>query len=115
VRRLLQGACALILPSVTAQNGDAEGLGIVLLEAAATGVPVVATRHGGIPEAIAEGDSGLLVPERNSDALAEAIDELLNDGARQARMGESARRFVCEQFDIHKQCSQLETLYRRIC
>jgi glycosyltransferase involved in cell wall biosynthesis len=115
VRRLLQGASALILPSVTAQNGDAEGLGIVLLEASATGVPVVATRHGGIPEAISEGHSGLLVPERDSDALAEAVDMLLTDSAKQMQMGESARRFVCEQFDIHKQSIQLETLYRQIC
>jgi glycosyltransferase involved in cell wall biosynthesis len=100
---------------VTAQNGDAEGLGIVLLEASATGVPVVATRHGGIPEAISEGHSGLLVPERDSDALAEAVDMLLTDSAKQMQMGESARRFVCEQFDIHKQSIQLETLYRQIC
>jgi glycosyltransferase involved in cell wall biosynthesis len=115
VRRLLRGACALILPSVTAQNGDAEGLGLVLLEAAATAVPVVATRHGGIPEAIAEGQSGLLVPERNAAALAEAVDLLLTNSTMQKQMGASARHFVCERFDIHKQCVQLETLYRRVC
>jgi colanic acid/amylovoran biosynthesis glycosyltransferase len=115
VRQMLQGACALVLPSVTAQNGDAEGLGLVLLEASASAVPVVGTRHGGIPEAISEGRSGLLVPERDSDALAEAIDMFLSDGEKQAQMGAAARQFVCEQFDIRKQSIQLETLYRRIC
>jgi glycosyltransferase involved in cell wall biosynthesis len=115
IRQLLRGACAFVLPSVTARNGDSEGLGLVLLEASATGVPVVGTRHGGIPEAISEGESGLLVPERNSEALADAIDLLLTDDTKQAEMGSSARRLACERFDIHTQCLQLESLYRRIC
>jgi colanic acid/amylovoran biosynthesis glycosyltransferase len=100
VREILKGATALVLPSVTAASGDAEGLGLVLLEASASGVPVVGTRHGGIPEAVIEGKTGLLVEERNSVMLAEAIE---------------ASRLACDRFDLRKHSAELASIYRRVC
>lgn len=112
VRHTLRGATALVLPSVTAGSGDAEGLGIVLLEASATGVPVIGSRHGGIPEAIQENETGLLVAERNVTELAVALDCLVTERTRQQTMGEAARRFVCARFDIRSQSASLYELYR---
>jgi glycosyltransferase involved in cell wall biosynthesis len=115
VRDMLKGATALVLPSVRAMSGDAEGLGLVLLEASAAGVPVIGTHHGGIPEAVRENVSGLLVPERDSGALAEAIDTVASDDALQRRLAQGARRLACERFDINRQSAELEALYRRVC
>lgn len=114
VRAYLRGAYALVLPSVTAASGDAEGLGIVLLEASASSVPVVGTRHGGIPEAVDDGNSGLLVAERDSNGLAEALDTLVADTSLRERMGIAARRFVCERFDIRRQSAELERHYAEL-
>jgi len=115
VRETLKGATALVLPSVTAASGDAEGLGLVLLEASASGVPVIGTRHGGIPEVVIENESGILVAERDSKMLAEAIEALVSNGPLQRRLGEGARRLACERFDIRRQSAELESLYARVC
>lgn len=112
VRTLLTQSSALVLPSVTAANGDAEGLGMVLLEAAATGLPTIGTRHGGIPEAVRDGETGLLVQERNVDQLADAMFTLLCDSALRQRMGTQARQMVEGEFDIVKQSRELETIYQ---
>ena len=114
VRAWLQRAAVLCLPSCTAANGDAEGLGQALLEAAASGVPVVATRHGGIPEAVEDGRTGYLVPERDAAALAAALDALLASEPLRVRFGDAARRFARERFDLHRQTHGLEQLYEGV-
>lgn len=112
VRRQLMASSALVLPSVTAANGDAEGLGMVLLEAAAMGVPAVGTRHGGIPEAVRDGQTGILVPERDVPALADAMTTLLRDQGLRQRMGIQARQMVEQEFDIVRQSHALLDIYR---
>jgi colanic acid/amylovoran biosynthesis glycosyltransferase len=114
VRRWLRRASVFSLPSRTAANGDSEGLGLALLEAAASGVPVVATRHGGIPEAVLDGETGYLVAERDVDALAESLDALLSDAALRQRMGGAARALVRRRFDLAAQTRELERLYEEI-
>ncbi len=111
VRQWLRCAAVLCLPSCTAANGDSEGLGLVLLEAAASGIPVVATHHGGIPEAVEDGSTGYLVPERDAAALAGALDALLAGDSLRARMGQQGRRLVRERFDLRRQTGHLEQLY----
>lgn len=107
----MRRAATLVLPSVVAATGDAEGLGMVLLEAAALGVPVVGTQHGGIPEVVVDGQTGFLVPERDVDALTSRLQALLqNDGLR-LQMGVAARRLVETRFDIRKQTAKLEKFY----
>ncbi len=101
----------LVLSSVTAESGDAEGLGMVLLEAAALGVPTIGTDHGGIPEAIIDGCTGYLVKERDVDALAQRILCLVRDRQKRRDMGLRARDLVEQRFDIRKQSAKLEDLY----
>jgi colanic acid/amylovoran biosynthesis glycosyltransferase len=112
VRERMAQASVLALPSVTAPSGDSEGLGLVLLEAAASGLPVVGTLHGGIPEAVSDGHSGFLVPERAVEPLADALDALLADVSLRRRMGDAGRALVHERFDIQAQSSSLEGIYR---
>jgi colanic acid/amylovoran biosynthesis glycosyltransferase len=110
----LARANVFCLPSITARSGDAEGLPISILEAAALAVPVVATRHSGIPEAVVDGETGYLVAERDSAALADRIDRLLKDEGLSARLGRSARLNVEQRFDIKRQTLALEALYESV-
>lgn len=111
VMEWMRKAAIFVLPSVTASSGDAEGLGMVLLEAASLGVPLIGTKHGGIPEAISEGESGYLVPERDISQLTERMHELMIDDRLRQRMGRQARALVEAKFDLVQQTAQLERFY----
>ena len=104
-------AALLVLPGVRTRTGREEGLGMVLLEAAATGVPIIGSRLGGIPECILDGQTGFLVPERDEHALAQRMAELLDDPLKRRHMGIAGRALVERQFDIHRQTEALENLY----
>jgi colanic acid/amylovoran biosynthesis glycosyltransferase len=105
VRAELEAADVFLLPSVI------EGIGGVLLEAQATALPVVATRVGGLPEAVREGESGLLVPSRDPAALAAALKRLLERPAERAAMGERGRAFTVEHFDAAALMRRLVAVY----
>ncbi|HEV2678445.1 MAG TPA: glycosyltransferase [Aliidongia sp.] len=107
----MRQAAVLVLPSVRTSTGRVEGLGMVLLEAAASGVPAVGSRIGGIPEGIIDGETGFLVSERDPAALASRLNDLLDDPALRRRMGAAARALVERQFDIRRQTGTLEDLY----
>jgi glycosyltransferase involved in cell wall biosynthesis len=92
-------AWLLAVPSVTAFDGDAEGLPTVILEAAALALPTIGSNHKGIPEAIADGRTGFIVPEREAEALAARIVELLGSAELRGRMGAAARTLAEEKFD----------------
>jgi glycosyltransferase involved in cell wall biosynthesis len=111
VREHLLAARLLVLPSVTAANGDSEGLGMVQLEAQCMGVPVVATRHGGIPEGIVDGHAGLLSDERDVPGLARNILRLLQDDALHAGLSRRGVQLVQQEFDLRQQTAQLEMVY----
>ena len=104
-------AWLLAVPSVTRIDGDSEGLPTVILEAAAMAVPTVGTRHGGIGEAVEEGESGFLVPERDPDALARRIGEVLASPDLRRRLGEGALRIARQRFDGARQTERLEAFY----
>ena len=87
-----------VMPSRPVRGMLAEGLGLAYLEAAAAGTPSVATTFGGIPDAVVDGETGLLVPPDDSDALAQAIVSLLGDPERRRAMGEAARERVLSEF-----------------
>ena len=93
-------ATLFVLPCVTASDGDRDGIPNVILEAMAMGLPVVSTRHSGIPEAVEAGETGVLVPPGDADALAEALAGLLADPERGAWMGAAGRRRVEKSFDV---------------
>lgn len=107
----MQRAAMVVLPSVRTSSGREEGLGLVLLEAAASGVPGIGTRVGGVPEGIAEGETGFLVPERDIDSLAIAMGTLLANPPLRQRMGAAARSRVEQSFDIRRQTAYLEDIY----
>ncbi|WP_232075800.1 glycosyltransferase [Phytohabitans suffuscus] len=112
--RWVRESRVLCLPSVTAPNGDQEGLGMVLLEAAATGRPVVGTESGGIPEAVVDGTTGYLVPEHDVTALADRLVTILRDPQLGERLGKAGRDMVVERFNLRRQTDKLEALYRSL-
>ena len=101
----------LVSPSRTASNGDVEGLPTVILEASSRSVPVISTYHSGVPEAVADGETGLLCRERDRPALAAAIARLLTDEPMRLRLGAAARSRAEADFDIAIQTARLEDLY----
>jgi glycosyltransferase involved in cell wall biosynthesis len=111
VLNLMRDAEIFALPSQVAADGTCEGLPIVHNEASACGIPIVSTWHSGIPEAVLDGKTGFLVPERDDMALAEKLDTLLSDRALGKEMGQRGRELVCEVFDIRKQTVKLEAIY----
>ena len=105
----LARACVFCLPS------HAEGLPMAMLEAMAVGKAVVVTRVGGIPEAVSDGDNGLLVPPRDVAALAAALGRVLADQALRARLGARARDSVAERFSTAVVGATLSGVYRELC
>jgi len=105
-----QQCTVFALPCQVLANGDRDGIPNVVAEAMATGVPVVSTAISGIPELIAHGKNGLLVPERDPQALANAIETLLVNPSLRTRLGEEARRTICEVFDSEKTTRVLQQL-----
>ena len=99
VARLADAADIFVLASTSARSGDVEGQGLVLQEAQALGMPVIASNHNGFPEGLIEGETGLLVPERTPSALAEAMIELARRPERWALMGSAGSRWVRRHFD----------------
>lgn len=114
VRQWMNRATVLAVPSVTASNGDCEGLPTVIQEGMAMGIPVVATRHAGNCEAITQGVTGLTTAERDVDLLASHIARLSSDENLWARISANARRAVELNLDIRKQTARLEELYERL-
>lgn len=111
VRRWMRRARLLAAPSITARDGDSEGLPTVVCEAAAAGLPVVASIHSGMSEAVVHGETGLLVAEGDVEALASAIAELLVDPSLRERMASGARRLAEESFSRSRQIARLEAHY----
>jgi colanic acid/amylovoran biosynthesis glycosyltransferase len=99
VARAMREAHLLLAPSVTASDGDMEGIPVALMEAMACGVPVVSTWHSGIPELVADGVSGVLVPEGDVMALAAAIRRLVLHPESWAAMGAAGRERVARGYD----------------
>ncbi len=98
-------------PSETPPDGNVEGIPNSLLEAMATGLPVVSTRHGGIPEAVEDNESGFLVEERDADGVARALLNLARDRELYEKMSKKAAEAVSDKFNIRSQIPLLESHY----
>ncbi len=107
----LRAADVFIHPSVTAKNGDKEGIPGSIVEAMASGLPVISTYHAGIPYVIENEVTGLLVKEWDIAALAAAILELAGDEGRRRELGRNARWAAGKDFDIKKREIELENIY----
>jgi len=91
-----------------------EGFGMSLLEAMAAGLPIVASRVGGIPEVVQDGATGVLVPPQDPEALAAAVVRLLRDRAGARRLGEAAARRVRERHSLQAVAARVDALYREV-
>jgi glycosyltransferase involved in cell wall biosynthesis len=114
VREWMARASVFCVPSEVAASGDAEGFGIVFIEAQAMGLPVVSTLSGGIPEAVKHGETGLLVAERDPSALAEAILHLTLDDELWQRYSLAGRKNVVDHFNLAHQTGRLEHVFEQL-
>ena len=112
VRAEIDRAHLFLHPSRTSADGNREGVPNSMLEAMATGLPVVATTHGGIPEAVVHGESGLLTSENDAAALANAIRQIMSDEGLRERLSIGARRQVETLFSRDGQIRLLEQCYK---
>jgi glycosyltransferase involved in cell wall biosynthesis len=102
VCQALRAAHLFVAPYLETATGDKDGIPTAVLEAMACGVPVLATRAGAIPEAIVDGESGVLVPPSEPDALAAAIERLLADPTLRRRLAAAARERVDAEFSVER-------------
>jgi colanic acid/amylovoran biosynthesis glycosyltransferase len=109
---LLQSAGIFLAPSVTGADGDIEGIPVAIMEAMALGLPVVSTRHSGIPELVSHGVSGLLLEEHDVAGLSAALSALGADPALRARLGAAGRAIVASEYDVATLTDRLLDLYR---
>lgn len=112
VVRRVREADVIVAPSVPTAAGKREGIPVVLMEGLACGVPAVASRISGIPELVVDGETGLLVPPRDVDALAAALRRLAADPKLRDRLGRAGRARVVEQFDQERSAAALAGLFR---
>jgi glycosyltransferase involved in cell wall biosynthesis len=114
LRELYYASHIFLHPSETGSDGNQEGIPNSMLEAMATGLPVFATDHGGIPEAIENGVSGILVPERDREALSEALLSAASDVDFLKRLARNGAKVIAEKFDQRNQIQRLEEIYLRM-
>jgi glycosyltransferase involved in cell wall biosynthesis len=113
VRDRMAAADVLLHCSVTGRDGDKEGIPNVVVEAEATGLPVLATRHGGIVEVVRDGETGILVSEHDPKAIAAAL-RTLGDRERRLRMGRAAGAFARAEFDLERQVARYVAIYEKL-
>jgi colanic acid/amylovoran biosynthesis glycosyltransferase len=112
LREMLE-AHALLLPSIEIE-GRAETQGLVLQEAQATGLPVIASNVGGIPEGIVDGETGYLTPPSDSEKLAETVVRLVSEANRWGDMGRAGRAFVESRYDNRALAARLDQIFRNV-
>ncbi|MDO9353905.1 MAG: glycosyltransferase, partial [Solirubrobacteraceae bacterium] len=111
VGEVLDRAGLFALPARTAEDGDMDGLPVAILEALAHGVPVVATPVAGIPEAVMERQTGLIVAPSDVNATASAIRTLATDDALRTQLGQAGRALVAERYDAATSAAALRRLF----
>jgi glycosyltransferase involved in cell wall biosynthesis len=103
-----------VMPCVVASDNTRDATPVVFVEAAATGLPLISTPIGGVPEIVVDNVTGLLVAQRNAVAVADAIIELASDPLRRRQLGANGRRLVEEKFDSTKNAERLVGLFTRV-
>lgn len=106
-RELLTSAAAFVQHSVVAADGDSEGTPVAILEASAAGLPVISTKHAGIPDVILNEETGLLVEEHDVDGMAEAMGKILADRAMAKRMGQAGKDRIRQNFCMSRYIAKL--------
>jgi colanic acid/amylovoran biosynthesis glycosyltransferase len=111
IRTWLERARVFCAPSITLEDGMSEAFGNVFSESQCMGVPVVSFRHGGIPETMREGITGLLAAERDVPLLAAHLRRYLEDEGFWRQSREEGMRWIRQQFDVRLQTAKLEAIY----
>lgn len=111
IRERLARCWVFAAPSIAADSGDTEGLGMVFLEAQSLNTPVVSFRSGGMVEAVTDGVSGLLCEKKDVATLADNMVQLLEISTLRHNMGSEGRKRIETKFDVHRQCAKLEQIY----
>jgi colanic acid/amylovoran biosynthesis glycosyltransferase len=114
VRDWMSKASVFSTPSIVAEAGNTEGFGMVFAEAQAMGLPIASFATGGIPEAVEHGVTGLLAPERDTNALANNIVTLLTDASVWRQFSAAGQERVKKLFDLEKQTAKLEQIYHEV-
>jgi len=104
-------AAAFVLPAIVDSKGDTEGLGVVLIEAINYGVPVIASNVGGIPDIVKDKITGILVPEKDSNALSEAMMNLLENKELRQKLTKNATEHIQKYFSWSTVVNKLDVLY----
>lgn len=112
VLALLDLADLFVLPSIIEPTGFMEGIPVVLMEAMAVGLPVVASRLSGVPELVRDGEAGLLAEQGDPRSLGSALELTLSDPAATGRRVAAARRLIERDFDVRTSARQLAELLR---
>lgn len=110
VAELMREVRAFVQHSLVAPDGDSEGSPVAVMEAQISGLPVVATRHAGIPEVVLDGQTGLLVDEGDEQAMAEAMQVILSDGALAAQLGKAGQVRAKQLFKIDNHLNDITEL-----
>lgn len=107
-------ANTFVLPAIVDSKGDTEGLGVVLIEAAEYDLPIVASNVGGIPDVVINGKTGILVPEKNPEALADAFSKLASDTAFAAELNKGAQKHILKNFSWEEILKKQTSIYNRL-
>ena len=102
------------LPAIVDSKGDTEGLGVVLIEAMELGLPVVASNVGGIPDVVVDGETGILVPEKDPKALAEAYKRLASDNELVKKLLAGAQKRIGECFNWDRIVERQIAVYEKV-
>jgi len=113
LRDYLKQADVFVLPCIVASNGDRDGVPNTLIEAMAMGLPAVSTRVSGIPELIEHEHTGLLVAEKDEQALAAALGRLLDNEPLRLRLGQAGRQRVEQEYTLDKNTEKLLRIFKR--
>lgn len=110
VRQLMNDSDVFVQHSLTSATGWCEGFGVSIAEAAAMELPVIATRSGGIPDQVVDGETGILIAERDVSGMADALVRLARSPDLRARLGHAGRQRMIAHFDVDQQVARLEAV-----
>jgi glycosyltransferase involved in cell wall biosynthesis len=112
--QIIRSSDIFALPAIVASSGDQDGIPVSLMEAMACGLPVVTTQLSGIPELVVDGETGVLVQQRNAADLADALTRLALDATLRMRIGNQARQKVLAEFELRHNVARLAAIFRQV-